>query len=177
MPPKAKSPAVKVAEADVVLVIVVGIRVPFRVTKENWLTNPEPASVIVVPVPPAWTLVGVIEVIVGIGSKTFRATWFDKPPPGAGLTTAICSVPGAARSLPEIAARSEVGPLNVVATFAPFNVTTDCGTKFVPVRKTVTLAEVSARVLDGLMDVRCGTGLSAGVMINGNVILVWFAGG
>ena len=53
----------------------------------------------------------------------------------------------------------------------------DCGTKPLPFTKTVTSLEVDAKVVVGVIEVMCGTGLWAGVMMNGNEILVWFGEG
>src|ERR1700722_4857254 len=117
-------------------------------------------------------LEGVTVVRVGIGSRMLSGSWFDTPPPGAGFRTAICSVPGAVRSLPSTKASSEDVLSNVVVRFFPFKVTTDWGTKLLPLTKTVTVAEVAASALEGEIEVICGAGLVAGVITSGNKILV-----
>jgi hypothetical protein len=60
----------------------------------------------------------------------------------------------------------------VVGRFIPFRVATDWGTKLDPVTKTVTVAEVAASALEGEIEVICGSGLEAGVITNGNKVLV-----
>ena len=83
---------------------------------------------------PATTDVGLMLDSVGDGLVLMvNAKPLDVPPPGDGLTTLTVAVPTAVISDAGTVAVSEVDDTKVVARFAPFQVTTDVDTKFVPV--------------------------------------------
>ena len=61
-------------KAEVGPAMVAAAGVPLTLMEVNWLTKPVPVKVILGGVPPARTLVGVMEAIVGTGSSTFKGT-------------------------------------------------------------------------------------------------------
>jgi len=71
---------------------------------------------------PATTLVGEIEVSVGMGfvAVTVNVLAVEVPPPGVGLNTVTEALPVAATSLARIWARSVVLPIKVVVRLLPF---------------------------------------------------------
>ena len=72
----------------------------------------EPLTVSVRPAAPAAALAGASEDNAGAGLLdtgalvTVNVCWADVPPPGVGVSTLICAVPAACRSLARIAAES-----------------------------------------------------------------------
>src|ERR1700683_4963707 len=92
----------------------------------------------------------------------------ELPPPGAGFagfTTAICSVPALVTSLAgTIASKVVVLTKNVCRGVFPIE-TTDCETKFVPIKLSVT-APLPAVIDEGETDEICGVGLTVGLIVN-----------
>jgi hypothetical protein len=81
---------------------------PFQRTIEPAM-NPLPSTVKVNAEPPAAAVDGVRVVSVGVGFPlTVNVSTVEVPPPGAGLYTVTCAVPGAAISDAGIAAASLV---------------------------------------------------------------------
>ena len=82
----------------------------------------------------------------------------DRPPPGAGLKTLICTVVAVAKSEADIAARSSVGETYVVNLSAELYLTTEFTLKLEP--KTVRLKPWSPTIFSlGLIDEVEGNGL------------------
>src|SRR5258708_28753003 len=89
--------------------------------------------------PPATTLDGLRDEVVGGGRKTLKAMPVELPPPGAGFKTVIPKVPAAAMSLEKIAAASCVELTNMVGMAVAPNKTMAPLTKFVPFTVSVKL--------------------------------------
>src|SRR5207248_7057160 len=92
-----------------------------------------PVTVSVNCAPPATTDAGASPVVVGAGFAIVKVCAFDVPPPGASVNTVTGAVPAVAMSGAEIVAVSCVADTYVVARTAPFQRTTEPGTKLVPV--------------------------------------------
>ena len=133
---------------------------PFQRSTEPG-TNPEPVMVICVLPEPAGIASGATAVSTGAGfgaapsSATLTITAFDTPPPGGGVNTVTAKSPSTAMSDAGIAACSVVESTYVVGLSAPFQRTTEPGTKLPPSTSnvkpgppTVTLAGV-AEEIDG----------------------------
>src|SRR5882724_458453 len=119
-----------------------------------------PVSASVKAAPPATTLLGEIELSVGLGfgALMVNVCAVDAPPPGVGVNTVTDALPAFAISLAEIAAWSCVLLTNVVVRLLPFQRTTDDPTKFVPIAVSVNAAS-PATALVGEIDVSVGAGL------------------
>ena len=122
------------------------------------LTKFVPFTVKVKAAPPVIALTGDKLVIVGTGLLTAKFEAAEVPPPGAGLTTVIESVPADAMSLAGMLAVSCVGLTRVVVRPEPFTCTPELPTKFVPLIVSV-LAPPPAIALVGERLVTLGTGL------------------
>jgi hypothetical protein len=61
----------------------------------------------------------------------------DVPPPGVGVNTVTCAVPGVAISLAGIVALSWLAETEVVVRSAPFQRTMEPSTRFVPLTSSV----------------------------------------
>ena len=120
----------------------------------------DPVAVSVKAAPPAVTLLGEIELSVGLGfgAVIVNVCAFDVPPPGVGLNTVTEAVPAAAMSAAVIWAVSCVLLPNVVVRLLPFQRTTDEPLKFVPVTVSVNPAP-PAVALAGAIEVSVGAGL------------------
>src|SRR6266850_1973300 len=118
--------------------------------------------------PPAVADVGLRLVVVGTGlvaAVIVNVCAFDVPPPGAGLNTVTCAVPGLAMSESGIEALTCEDETNVVGRFEPFHRTIDPGMKLLPF--TVSVNAGPPAVADvGLRLVVVGTGLVAAVIVN-----------
>jgi hypothetical protein len=132
VPPVAMSEAGTVAVKVVSLTNVVVCGVPAHRTTEL-LTKLTPVTVIVKPDPPAVAEFGETEVTPGAGFSIEKVAEADVPPPGAGLTTVMGTVPVEVRSLAGTAAVSEVALTKLVVRAVPFQSTTAPLTKFEPV--------------------------------------------
>ena len=81
--------------------------------------------------PPAGALVGASDVSAGTGfaaALMVNATTFEVPPPGAGLTTVTCALPGVTMSLAGIAAVTWPAFTTVVVRAVPFQRTCEVPT-------------------------------------------------
>jgi len=156
-------PVGTVAVNEVVLTNVVVNGVPFQVT-----TDPEikfdPVAVSVNAEPGATVDVGSNDVNAGIGFVMVNVKSLEVPPSGVGLLIVMVTVPAAVRCPSGTTAVSEVARIYVVARALPFQLTTDPGMKFEPVRVSVKGLDATKTVF-GLIDVRTGTGL---VIVNVN---------
>jgi hypothetical protein len=96
-----------------------------RAAPFHWITELlrkfEPVAVSVNAVPPAGALVGEIDVSTGTGFPTVKATAFEVPPPGAGLTTLTSNDPVAERSEAGTCAVRLLALTYVVVRKAPFH--------------------------------------------------------
>ena len=124
-------------------------------------TNPVPVTISVNAEPPATTVDGASEVIVGtaFGALTVNINAFEVPPPGAGLNTVTCGVPAAAISAAVIAACNCVVPTKTVVRADPFHFTTAPETNPDP----FTISENAAppaTAVDGPSEVIVGTELA-----------------
>jgi len=93
-----------------------------------------------------------------LAALAVNVTAFDAPPPGAGLTTVTCAMPGTAISVARSIAISCVLLTNVVCRLAPLHRAVEPDTKLLPLRVSAMLPE-PAVVLDGESDVTPGGGL------------------
>jgi len=84
----------------------------------------------------------------------------DVPPPGVGLNTVTCAIPGEAMSVFRMEAVNWLLVENVVLRGEPFQFTTDPITKLPPFTVKVKAAP-PARALDGESEVRVGKGFGA----------------
>src|SRR5204863_581635 len=82
----------------------------------------------------------------------------EMPPPGPGLVTATCAVPGFTMSAAVTAACTCVPLTNVVVRFDPFNLTCELDTNPVPCTVSVN-APSPWFLLPGTSEVRVATGL------------------
>jgi hypothetical protein len=102
--------------------------------------------------------VGEMEVVVGTGFFTVKVCAPDVPPPGAGFTTVMESVPPTVMSTAGMVIVMVVLDTNVVANGAPLKSTVDDALKFVPV--TVSVKLFPPAVVDvGETELVVGTGL------------------
>src|SRR5881296_288154 len=96
-PPVSRSFAGMLAVSWVALTKAVVRELPFQRTTEL-ATKLEPVAVSVKAAPPTAALVGEIEVSTGTGLLMLNVLAVERPPPGAGLKTVTCAVPGETRS-------------------------------------------------------------------------------
>ena len=118
------------------------------------------------PGPPATAEPGLNPVVDGTGllPDAIVKVWaFDVPPPGAGVNTVTAAVPATPRSAAGIAAVTCVVETNVVARAAPFQRTTELGTKFVPLTVSVRPGPPAAAEA-GLSPVVAGIGLDTAIV-------------
>ena len=139
---------------------------PFHSTIE-FVSKPVPVSVIAAACP-AGTICGEIEVSTGVGLLTIKGLGALVPPPGAGFCTVT-----AVEKLPPIAEAGSVAFNSValthrVASAAPFHSTVEEGTKPVPVKSNVCVAD-PATTLAGSTDAITGGGLSTVKFANAEV--------
>jgi hypothetical protein len=91
------------------------------------------------------------------------------PPPGAGLYTVTCAVPGATMSDAGIAAVSRVAETKVVVRSAPFQRTTEPAAN--PLPSTVRVkAELPAAAVEGVIPVSEGAGFPLMVKASAGVV-------
>jgi hypothetical protein len=121
-----------------------------------------PVTVSEKPAPPARAEDGLRLVTVGTGFggglTIKKGSEFESPPPGVGLKTVTLAVPAVAMSAARIEAVSRVEETYVVVRSAPFHLTTEPETKFVPLTVRVK-ADPPAVADEGLRLVVVGTGL------------------
>lgn len=108
---------------------------------------------------PVSPLVGLMEVIVGtgFGVTMVRVKGAEGPPPGVGLLTVICALPGAAMSEAGIWALSWFGKVTVVGLAAPLTCRTAVEAKLLPTTCIVNAAPPATTWL-GLKKLIVGTG-------------------
>ena len=99
-----------------------------------------PVTVSVKAGPPAVVDVGEIEVVVGTGLLIVNVCALEVPPPGAGFTTVIGTVPAVAISAAVITAVKVVLETKVVVRAEPLKSTVDDALKFVPITVSVNWA-------------------------------------
>jgi len=158
LPAACRSTAGTEAMSEVALLNVVGMATPFTSAIELF-TNPEPVRTTLRLDTPAVTLLGETLVSTGTGfpDVTCNGSEADVPPPGAGFTTSINSVPGTARAAAGIVAVTWVALTNVVVALLPLNWTVQVLTKPVPV--TVRMRSgLPAGIEDGERRVITGSG-------------------
>src|SRR5207237_728186 len=127
-----------------------------------------PVTVSVNAGPPATAEDGFSPVAVGtglLGAVMVNVSALDVPRPGERWIGVAWAVPAAAMSPAAMAAVSCVADTCVVARAAPFQRTTELGTRFVPVTVSVN-AGPPATAEDGLSPVAVGTGLLPPVTVN-----------
>src|SRR5216683_1020825 len=100
----------------------------------------------------------------GAAAMTANVRGAEVPPPGAGVTTVMESVPAAVRSDAGMTAVSCVPPLKVVGMAVPLKSAVEPETKLVPVRVTVVFGLPSVAEL-GLMLVRVGAAGLGSMMV------------
>jgi hypothetical protein len=79
-----------------------------------------------------------------LGAVIWKKTTFEVPPPGLGLTTVTLAVPANTMSAASMAAVNWLLLTKVVGRGPPFQLTTDSGTKPVPLRVSVKLGPPGA---------------------------------
>jgi hypothetical protein len=159
VPAVAMSAAPICAVSCVLLPNVVARWLPFHCTMDE-LMKFVPVSVSVKAAPPASTLLGEIELSVGLGfgALMVNVCALDAPPPGVGLNTVTGTVPAATMSAAVIWAWSWVLLTNVVVRLLPFQRTTDVVAKFVPVAVSVKAGPPAVALL-GEIELSVGAGL------------------
>lgn len=138
---------------------VVGLLEPFQLTVAP-LTKLVPLTVRVKAEPFTRALVGLSEVITGVGLLIVNVTGDEVPPPGVGVNTVIAAVPPEVMSDAGIDAVSVVELTKLVVRLFPFHRTVLPFTKFVPVAVSVNAAEPDVTV-SGFSVVSDGTGFPA----------------
>ena len=157
VPAVAISPAVIVAVSVVEETNIVALAEPLKLTVDDALKF-VPLTVSVKLFPPAIVEVGEREVVVGTGFFTISVCVPDVPPPGAGLTTVMESVPPTAMDDDGTVIVMVVLEMNVVTNGTPLKSIVDDALKFVPLTVSVKLFP-PAVVEVGLMELVIGTGL------------------
>jgi hypothetical protein len=152
-----RSAAIKTTCNVVALTKVVVRADPFHNTTEL-ASKPVPMSAMVAAAPAATSL-GEIDVTTGTGLVTSNVTALDAPPPGTGFDTVTI----ATEPLERLGAGNEafisLELTSTVERAAPFQFTTDDGTKPAPAMSIV-VAPDPAMTLAGLIDFTTGGGLS-----------------
>jgi hypothetical protein len=115
---------------------------------------------------PAAAVEGVRAVRVGAGFPlTVNVSADDVPPPGAGLNTVTCAVPGDAMSDAAMVAVSLVAETYVVVRSAPFQRTIEPATN--PLPSTVSMnPELPAATVEGVRAVSVGAGFPLTVNVS-----------
>jgi branched-subunit amino acid transport protein len=157
IPPTAISAAVMVAVSVVLETKVVARAEPLKSTVDDALKF-VPVTVSVKLFPPAVVGFGETEVVVGTGLLTVRVCVPEVPPPGAGFTTVIESVPPTVMFPAGTVILIVVLEMKVVVNGTPLKSTVDDALKFVPVTVSVKLFP-PAVVEVGLIKLAVGTGL------------------
>jgi len=106
-----------------------------------------------------------IAVEVAAGALIVNVMLPEVPPPGTGFVTATLAVPVAAISVAGTSAVIAVDDTNVVVSPAPFHLTVELLTKFVPDKLNVK-SGLPAVVELGLIELSVGTGFAAAVTVN-----------
>ncbi len=114
---------------------------------------------------PAVIDVGAISAVVGTGLSMVNVCTFEVPPPGAGLTTVIESVPAVVISAAVTVAVIDELEIKVVARGDPLKSAVDEAIKFVPLIVTVK-SDPPAMVEVGLIAIVVGSGFDAVVTVN-----------
>jgi len=157
VPAVAISAAVIVAVSVVLETNVVALLEPLKSTVDDALKF-VPVTVRVNCAPPAVVEVGEILVVVGTGFLTVKVCAPDVPPPGAGFTTVMESVPPTVMSPAGMVTLIVVLEINVVVSATPLKSMVDDALKFVPV--TVRVKDEPPAVVDvGEMELVVGAGL------------------
>lgn len=171
VPAVAISAAVIVAVTCVPLLNVVALGEPLKFTTEVEIKF-VPLMTTENVAPPAVTVFGAKEVIVGTGlfaAEILKLMEFDVPPPGAGFVTETVGVPTAATSAAEIAAVSCVALPKVVVRAVPLKFTVAPLTKFAPVIVKVNAPEPAVAPVGESAEID-GTGLPVPVPVIVNVM-------
>lgn len=147
----------------VLLTTVVEWAEPFHATAAPE-RKPVPFTVRVKELPPAVAVAGDNEVRVGGGLAMVKATAFEAPPPGEGLTTVTALELGDAMSAAVMLAVNCVEFTNVVVRAAPSHCTIAPETKLLPVTVRVNAA-LPATAVAGLREVIVGTGFGGTLIV------------
>jgi len=159
----AKSPLVTMLEAGmcalnwVVLRKFVTTGVPAKLTTEVGMKS-LPETLKVTSGPPAGALAGSRLVAIGTGLLTVNISGVETPPPGAGFVTVTGKIPPLTICAAEMCAVNSDGLKKVVTTGTPAKLTTDAGTKLLPVTLRIRSGPPAA-ALAGSRVVAIGAGL------------------
>jgi hypothetical protein len=158
VPGLTESAAGKVAARAALLKNVVASAAPFSSTVESG-SRFEPLKVRIKSGPPAVTELGLMPANEGGGLTTAKEAGDEVPPPGPGVLTVTVFVPGATMLAEASAALKAALLRKVVAREAPFQRTTEAGSKSEPVTLRAKAALPAAAEL-GLTPERDGAGLA-----------------